>query len=184
MAKLERIIFDAIQVDETEKGVVYFRSNDRAQKETIVRRHQIVQQFEIGESDKSMQAKRKIARLKSQIRYWRSVIKHYADKPAPFPTFSEQNYIDKINEAEDEILRLERITFDADKQTEEIENEYFEWCVMDASDGEVHRSNMTKAEAIEWVREWEEEVAPQAVPGLFYVARRPVGVWEKYDGLG
>lgn len=30
----------------------------------------------------------------------------------------------------------------------------------------------------DWVESWEED-APTARPGLFYVARRPVGKWEK-----
>ena len=51
MNKLVRVTFDAIKGHETDKGVCYYSSNDKARKETIVRRSQIVQEVELGLAD-------------------------------------------------------------------------------------------------------------------------------------
>lgn len=55
--------------------------------------------------------------------------------------------------------------------------EYGVW-LNGADTSDLHRWGMTEAEAVEWVREWEEEIAPQAKPNLFVVCRRPVGKWQ------
>jgi hypothetical protein len=53
-----------------------------------------------------------------------------------------------------------------------------EWCVMhpDYPDSP-HRGPMSRDEAIEWVREAVQDDGMRE--GLFYVACRPVGEWEK-----
>lgn len=43
-----------------------------------------------------------------------------------------------------------------------------------------HRRGMTEEEATKWVREWEEEIFPNARPGIFKVIKRLIGEWE-YD---
>ena len=48
---------------------------------------------------------------------------------------------------------------------------------------DLHRSGMSEEEAIEWLREWNEEVAPEARPNIFSICRRPRGEWEvEVDG--
>ena len=56
------------------------------------------------------------------------------------------------------------------------------WCNTDMS---LHRDNITEAQAHEWVRSWNEDVAPDAKPNIFTVCRRPVGDWQIYiqDGF-
>lgn len=43
---------------------------------------------------------------------------------------------------------------------------------------DLHRWGFTEEEATEWLREWEEEVAPNARPNIFAICRRKVGNWE------
>ena len=59
----------------------------------------------------------------------------------------------------------------------------YQWCVMmDRYDDEPHRGPMPEKEARQWVQEWEEVGEnSNARQGMFYVARRPVGSWERAD---
>jgi hypothetical protein len=55
----------------------------------------------------------------------------------------------------------------------------FEWAVIRASSGEVHRGPWADESD---ARKWLEEAESKAIgipPGRFYVARRPLGEWER-----
>ena len=54
----------------------------------------------------------------------------------------------------------------------------FEWCVM-SKEGYMHRGPMNQQQAETWVVQWKSITNPN---DLFYVARRPVGEWERFDG--
>lgn len=59
----------------------------------------------------------------------------------------------------------------------------YEWCVMHYRHPDVpHRGPMSEDEARAWVHEWTQmgENA-NARQGMLYVARRPVGPWERID---
>jgi hypothetical protein len=43
----------------------------------------------------------------------------------------------------------------------------------------MHRGPMSEEDAREWIREWEDDVAPNAKSGMFVLIRREVGPWEK-----
>lgn len=46
---------------------------------------------------------------------------------------------------------------------------------------EPHRWGMNRSEAELWVREWEADANKEYQRDLFYVIRRPVGKWERYE---
>jgi hypothetical protein len=48
-------------------------------------------------------------------------------------------------------------------------------------ESEPHRWGMTKSEAELWVKDWEADAIKDYQRGLFYVIRRPVGKWERYE---
>jgi len=47
-----------------------------------------------------------------------------------------------------------------------------------ADSSDLHRWGFTEEEAREWLREWEEDIAPNGRPNIFTICRRPVGLWE------
>ena len=57
-------------------------------------------------------------------------------------------------------------------------NEY--GVVYDRFPDDLHRGPMTAEEAAEWIREWEEEVAPQARKGMFRIVVRTVSDWKPW----
>lgn len=55
----------------------------------------------------------------------------------------------------------------------------YEWGIMHYRlTDELHRGPMSEAEARTWLDEWD-EMSPNAMAGMFYLVRRPVGDWEK-----
>lgn len=69
-----------------------------------------------------------------------------------------------------------------DQAMEDDEGADFEWCVMhDRSPREPHRGPMSEQEARQWVQEWEEMGEGKARKGMFYVARRSVGRWQRVE---
>lgn len=56
-----------------------------------------------------------------------------------------------------------------------------EWCVMhDRFPDEPHRGPMSEQDARRWIEEWQEmDDNADAREGMFYLARRPVGRWER-----
>jgi hypothetical protein len=60
-----------------------------------------------------------------------------------------------------------------------VSEQQYEWCVMLHSyPQEPHRGPMSEGDAREWVRSVVEDGIRD---GAFYVARRPVGAWEKVE---
>lgn len=59
----------------------------------------------------------------------------------------------------------------------------YDYCIMmDRYPQEPHRVPPDNAPALEWCKKWLkdwDEISPNARPGVFHIARRPVGGWEK-----